>query len=368
MTIVGAKDSPPLGSPCRVLLVDDSASFRLLLGQLLGRTRGITVVGEAADGEAALRLCEELHPDVVVMDVMMPKLDGLAAARILMHRSTGAVVLLSVMMRYKEHRAMLAGLPPERVTVLDKPVLVGEGAPAAVAQLASQLVAAKSRNEDARKVPLQRPRTCELVVIASSTGGLDALRILLAQVTPRVPPLVIAQHLPLELGTRFAATLGQGLAVPLHAVDGTKELVPGHVYIAARHSHLEVERGIVRSRRAESDRLASSADSLFFSAAAAYGAAALGIVLTGMGRDGALGLLALRAAGGWTVTQSGAVVDGMPRAAQESGGSCESLALAAIGELLAQLRHPSVAAPEGPEHASEHAPEHAPEPSQEENR
>ena len=329
--------------PCRVVLVDDSASFRMLLAQVLRPVAGIVVVGEAADGQAALRLCEELRPDVVVMDVMMPKLDGLAAARLLLGRSTVAVVLLSVMVRYPEHRAALAGLPAERVTLIDKPVLVGEGGPAAVAQLAQQLISAQVRNQRTRKAARQRPTQCQLIVVAASTGGMEALRTLLAQMSASVPPIVIAQHLPAELGSRFAATLALCARVPLHAVDGQCALAPGQVYTAARHSHLEVERDLVRSRPAYPMALAPSADLLFFSAAAAYGAAVLGVVLTGMGRDGAQGLLAVRDAGGWTVTQADAVVNGMPRAAQESGGSCEVLPIPAIADLVGRLRPQSVA-------------------------
>lgn len=341
MTVAAPKDLRAAESECRVVLVDDSPSFRTLLAQVLRRVRGILVVGEATDGEAALRLCAELHPDVVVMDVMMPKLDGVAAARMLLQRSTAAVVLLSVMVRYPEHRAALAGLPADRVTLLDKPALVGEGGALAAVRLATELTAARARNEQSRKVVRKRPTHCQLVAIAASAGGMDALRGLLCQVAAAVPPVVIAQHLPAELGATFAATLGQMLPVPLHAVAGRADLLPGHIYTAAYHSHLLVERDQVRSQAADPARLAPSADQLFFSAAAAYGAAALGIVLTGMGRDGAEGLLALRTAGGWTVTQAEPAVDGMPRAAQESGGSCESLPLAAIAELMGSLRLPA---------------------------
>lgn len=341
MTAPAPKDRLAVESECRVVLVDDSPSFRMMLGQLLRRVRGLTVVGEATDGEAALHLCAELRPDVVVMDVMMPKLDGVAAARLLLQRSPAAVVLLSIMVRYPEHRAALAGLPADRVTLLDKPTLVGEGGQLAAARLATELFAARARNEQSRKVARQRPTHCQLVAIAASAGGMEALRGLLCQVTADVPPVVIAQHLPSELDSNFAATLGQMLPVPLHAVTGRAELRPGHLYTAAHHSHLMVERDLVRSHEADPGRLAPSADQLFFSVAAAYGEAALGIVLTGMGRDGAEGLLALRNAGGWTVTQAEPAVDGMPRAAKESGGSCESLPLWAIAELLGALRLPA---------------------------
>lgn len=335
------KEPPAAESECRVVLVDDSPSFRMLLAQTLRRVPGIAVVGEAADGETALRLCAELRPDVVVMDVIMPKLDGLAAARALLHTSTAAVVLLSVMVRYPEHRAVLAQLPADRVTLLDKPVLVGRGAEATAIQLAAQLNEARARSERLRKRVMQRPTQCRLVAVAASTGGMDALRTLLAQVSPSSPPVVIVQHLPAELMSRFAATMGQGLQAPLHAVDGSAELLPGHVYTVARHSHLTVTADSALSHAADPSELAPSADQLFFSAAAAYDAAAVGIVLSGMGSDGARGLLALRSAGSWTVTQAEPMVDGMPRAAQESGASCERLPLPVIRDLLAQLRYAS---------------------------
>lgn len=329
---------PAAETDCRVVLVDDSPSFRMLLAQALRRTRGVTVVGEAADGQAALSLCSALHPDVVVMDVMMPKLDGLAAARTLLDSSTAAVVLLSIMVRYPEHRAMLAGLPAERVTLLDKPTLVGKGAEAAAAQLAAELCAARARNERSRKNAQRRPSECRLVAVAASTGGMEALRTLLSQVGPTVPPVVIAQHLPSELMSRFVVTLGEGLPAPLHAVENSAPLRPGHIYTVGRHGHLSVAYDAVFWQAAETGALAPSADRLFFSVAQVYGPEALGIVLSGMGSDGARGLLALRMAGSWTVTQAEPMVDGMPRAAQESGGSCERLTLPVLRELLSQLR------------------------------
>lgn len=342
-------------APCRLLLVDDSPVFRSALSRVLLRDGSLQVVGEAGDGQVALQLVTQLLPDVVVMDLMMPRLNGSETARAILRdfSSTTSVLLLSALARQPgspEHREAVAALPSGVVELYEKPTLVGTHAEANIAALIRRIKSVHSQRLARRRhsSPLLRlpPLCASVVVVGASTGGIDALRHVLERLSGTSPPVVIAQHLVADSTVRFAAQLQSHAALPVVAVDGRQELRAAHIYVTAQHSHLRVGRDVVTSVPAGPDELAASADELFLSTARSHGSSAVGVVLTGMGHDGTRGLMALRQSGGWTIAQDdrSSLVYGMPRAAFEAGACCEVLPLAAISERLWLLSAASLAA------------------------
>lgn len=331
---------------CRLLLVDDSAAYRSALGLALSRDASLFIVGEASDGEAALILAERLRPDVVLLDLMMPRLNGIDTARAILrdYGDQTSVVLLSALARLPgsaEHREAVAALPAGVVTLHDKPTLVGPNASV------EALIRSIKQAQIERLVQLRAPRLaarvppqrCSVIAIAASTGGLDALRQLLDALPSTAPPVVVAQHMAPGSQLRFAQQLQSCLRAPVVAVGHTAELQAGTVFVAARHAHMELRANEVAITEAEPNQLAASANRLFLSAARTHGASAWGLVLTGMGQDGARGLLALREAGAWTVAQDdqSSLVYGMPKAAAEAGACCEVLSLREISWRIQHL-------------------------------
>lgn len=329
-----------------MLLVDDSDSYRMALSLALSRDKSIQIIGQAADGKTALALLERLRPDVVLMDVIMPRLDGIETARTILRTSTAAVVLMSVIARYPEQLRALDKLPLGSVELTDKPVLVGPAGEANVAALVRRIkTAAHShiRRLEGMSTPVTVPSTCQIIAIAASTGGMEASKQVLEHLKPGFPPVVIAQHVDPEFAERFVVLLRNSLHLPVTAVDGVVPLRPGFLHVAAHHRHIHVRPGAIHSTPAQSGELAPNADHLFLSIAEWYGDSAVGVILTGMGQDGALGLKAIRDAGGWTIAQDdrSALVYGMPRAALEAGACREVLPLERIAERLTGLRpHP----------------------------
>jgi two-component system chemotaxis response regulator CheB len=327
---------------CRVLLVDDSESYRSALSKLLSREKDILVVGEAADGRAALELAHKLHPDVIIMDVMMPKMDGIETVRALAAQLPTPVLLTSVIARYPDQRAQLGSLGTGLVELCEKPLLVGPNAAFHVGALVRRARAlAFARGQKSRPPRAQvPPTTAAVVAIAASTGGMPALAEVLRLLSEEFPPLCIAQHLDAAFLDSFVRYLGTETHRPVIVVEDAIVAEPGRLYVASRQHHLLFKSGQVCAVAATPGELSPSADLLLRSLAEHAGRDGLGIILTGMGRDGASGLRSLREAGGWTVTQDPltALVSGMPSAAVEQGGSCEVLSLPLIAARLAALK------------------------------
>jgi two-component system chemotaxis response regulator CheB len=325
---VAAGPQPAAAAPCRVLLVDDSAAFRAGLARALESDPAIRVVGEAGDGRAALALAVERRPDVITMDVIMPKMDGIEASRAIMASCPRPIVLMSSLAGDGEQRAALSALRLGVVDVTGKPVLVGPTAEAQVASVA-RLVKAAAAVQVARPPRRARPgaareptgETAALVAVAASTGGPTALEQVLGRLGPGSPPVVVAQHLADGFARGFAGWLGDSLRRPVRLVVAPEPLRDGTIYLAAERRHLIVRAGMVDAPPARPGELCPNGDRLLAAAAACYGASAVGVVLTGMGSDGAAGLLAMRDAGAPTLAQDRAssVVWGMPRAAAEAG-------------------------------------------------
>ncbi len=330
----------------RVLLVEDSPTVRRYLLELIQEAPGFAVVGQARDGDEALHLVRELRPDVVSMDLQMPHTDGLQATRNIMSQHPTPIVVVSQLLEGDVDLSMEA-LGAGALAVVGKPPHRNHpDFPAALRALHTNLRAMAGVKVVSRRLPRHAPeaprlmleRTPQVIGIAASTGGPRALReILSALAADFAVPLLIVQHMPPEFMPGLVRWLDANSALQVRlARDGTA-LCSGTVLVAPGDAQLEIVRGKqtlrVRLRpQKASERYCPSADVLFTSLSAACGAGAVGVILTGMGSDGADGLLALRKAGGCTIAQDegSSTVYGMPRAAIARGAAQHIVSLAQI--------------------------------------
>ena len=314
----------------RVLIVDDSATMRSLIAATLRQDPEIEVLGFANDPLEAREAIKQLNPDVITLDVEMPKMNGLEFLEKIMRLRPMPVVMVSTLTQAGAD-ATLAAMELGAVDCVGKPS-AGATAAEAFHDLAAKVKAAAR----ARVRPFSGPITKatenrtykaeDIVVgIGSSTGGVEALMTILSAFPATCPATVITQHMPATFTKSFAERLNRVCAATVaEAWDGAR-LSPGHIYLApGGESHLEVVGTTALSCRLRQDGPVSghrpSVDVLFHSIAR-LNRPSLGVILTGMGRDGAQGLLAMRQAGARTLGQdeSSCVVYGMPRAAFEIG-------------------------------------------------
>ena len=321
-----------------VLVVDDSAANRRAITQILSEAPGITVLDRAADGQEGLKKAQDLKPDVITLDLEMPKLDGFAFLRLLMTRCpTPVVVISSWAHRSDVFKALELGAydfvaKPEKARGLD----------AVKAELVEKVRAARMvKREDAAA------ETPPVVLIGASTGGPPAVTRLVESLKGSKASLLVSQHMPPRFTQAFAERLDKlGAMQVREAADGDR-VKPGQVLIAPGGGQLELVQGSngallakVREKRPD-DRFAPSADLLFESGAKLLGAKSLALVLTGMGNDGARGAKAVKAAGGevWAESEQSAVVFGMPQAAIAAGAVSKVLPLTELcSELSRRLK------------------------------
>ena len=335
--------------PVRVLIVDDSATIRRLLCATIATDRRLEVVGEAADPYEAREMIKALDPDVLTLDVEMPRMNGLDFLERLMRLRPMPVVVVSTRTRDRSAEAVRA-LSLGAVDCVDVSRLQVE-VEVRRALLATLLAAggASVHHIGAARAPgsLSAPSPGFAwnglsVIVGSSTGGVDALERVLSVFPADCPPTLIAQHMPAPFLDSFARRL-DGILTPSVGIarDG-EDLRPGRVLLSGGGAHhLTVAGGqpVTALVPAEPDDLyVPSVDRLFHSAVA-LGRRAVGVILTGMGRDGAAGLRAMREAGARTLAQSAetCVIDGMPRAAREAGAVDRSVPLDALGAEILRL-------------------------------
>ncbi|MBI5165517.1 MAG: chemotaxis response regulator protein-glutamate methylesterase [Magnetospirillum sp.] len=343
--------------PIRVLIVDDSALMRQMLAAVLESDPAITVVGTAPDPLVAREKIKALNPDVITLDVEMPRMDGLAFLEKLMTLRPMPVVMVSSLTAAGAE-VTLRALELGAVDVFCKPADAAAGGLAAFGrELADKVKAAaqarvKPLGDRAAKPAVRLAMTTiygstdVLVAIGASTGGVEALREVVTRLPPDAPPVVITQHIPPRFSASFANRLDGLCAVRVkEAADGDR-IVAGHVFIAPGDRHLAVRRSGAQLVCHVSDGpLVSghkpSVDVLFHSVADSCGAKAVGVILTGMGRDGADGLLAMRRAGAATLgeDESSCVVYGMPRAAREIGAVEREIPLSRMAEEILKVCH-----------------------------
>ncbi len=331
--------------PIRVLVIDDSALIRQLMTQLLDAVDGIEVVGSAADPYIAREKIKQLNPDVLTLDVEMPRMDGLTFLRNLMRLRPMPVVMVSTL---TEHGAQvtLEALALGAVDFIAKPRLdvvrgFAEYSDVLVdkIRLAARARVARAHGTQAplpEQQPLSYRSTDRLLAIGASTGGTEAIREVLERMPADAPAIVIAQHIPAAFSGAFADRLDRHSKMTVVHVERDQPLLVGHAYVAQGGRHRRVHRRGARwlCRLGDDEpvrRHRPSVDALFESVAEHAGANASAALLTGMGDDGARGLLALRKAGASTFAQDEAssVVWGMPGAA---------VALSAVDQVL-PLQH-----------------------------
>jgi two-component system chemotaxis response regulator CheB len=327
---------------CRVLIVDDSALMRELLTEILGSDPEIEVVGAAADPFIARDLIKTRQPNVLTLDVEMPRMDGLTFLEKLMRAYPIPVVMISSLTEKgcdTTLRALALGaidyIPKPKLSIANGTLELSEEiiAKVKIAATARVLPRASSSSSTSRgpSTPLPQIKgSNKIVAVGASTGGTEALLEFLQPLPADFPAIAIVQHMPEKFTAQFAKRLDSVCKISIkEAVDGDRLLV-GHALIAPGNHHMElVRRGFEYSVRVSQtepvNRHRPSVDVLFTSCAEHAGANAIGVILTGMGADGARGLLAMRNAGAFTVAQdeSTSVVFGMPKEAIACGGAQE---------------------------------------------
>ncbi|MBB4143324.1 two-component system chemotaxis response regulator CheB [Rhizobium rhizoryzae] len=334
--------------PARVLVVDDSPTMRGLITAVLNKDPDVSVIGQAGDAHEARAAIKQLNPDVVTLDIEMPNMNGLEFLEKIMRLRPMPVIMVSTM-THQGANATLAALEIGAFDCVSKPV-PGDVRP--FGDLAEKVKAA-ARSNRGRVQTMHAPSVSpaaeyrvgrKIVAIGSSTGGVEALITVLQKFPQNCPPTVITQHMPPTFTKSFAERLNRICApVVQEATDGAR-LEIGKIYLApGGDRHLQVVNPSAPScRLVEREPVNGhrpSVDVLFDSVAELAGRNAVGVILTGMGRDGASGLLKMRNAGARTLGQNErtCVVYGMPRVANDIGAVEQQLPLGAIGEEILKL-------------------------------
>ncbi|HLM42655.1 MAG TPA: chemotaxis response regulator protein-glutamate methylesterase [Myxococcaceae bacterium] len=337
----------------RVLVVDDSAVVRQGVLLLLESVPGM-VVEVASDPLIAQQKMKSHRPDVVILDLEMPRMDGLTFLRQLMREENPIPVVVCSGLAGPGTEAAVRVLEEGAVEIIPKPSLgVGDFLRESRARFVESIRnAARSRPRSVKRAPVLAPErvssgalltvtTDKVVAVGASTGGTEALRLLLETMPPDCPGLVIVQHMPELFTSAFAKRLQQLCRIEVKEAAHGDRILQGRALIAPGNRHLRVKRtgGHYQVELLDGARVSGhkpSVDVLFHSVARAAGANAVGVLLTGMGEDGADGLLAMKQAGAATLAQDEAscVVFGMPRAAIERGAVDQVLPLGAIGEAV----------------------------------
>ncbi|MDI9245620.1 chemotaxis response regulator protein-glutamate methylesterase [Marinobacter sp. CHS3-4] len=335
----------------RVMVVDDSSLVRKVLTDLIEQAGDMEVVATAPDPHAARELIKKLNPDVLTLDVEMPKMDGIDFLEKIMRLRPMPVVMVSSL-THEGNETTLRALELGAVDFITKPQIdVAEGLAEYVDDLHEKLRAANastvSRRTKAPKAKVRpvsnagRPSSEKIIVVGSSTGGTEAIRNLLSQLPKQSPGILITQHMPGGFTRSFAERLNRELDLTVAEGSEGQRVRPGCVYIAPGGYHMVLKRsgsdyviGIEDSPPVNRHR--PSVDVLFESAAKAAGKNAIAVILTGMGQDGAAGMLSLRHSGAYTLAQDekSSVVFGMPKEAIERGAADHGTPLSKMGEAI----------------------------------
>jgi two-component system chemotaxis response regulator CheB len=347
----------------RVVVVDDSALVRGLLGEIINRQRDMQCVGVAADPLAARELIRAVNPDVITLDVEMPRMDGIDFLSRLMRLRPTPVVMVSTLTE-RGAEVTLRALELGAVDFVAKPRIgVAEGLQRLADDITDKIrVAARAQvrrlsapvpHDPAAKpvagtgvAPMGRLSTEKLIFIGASTGGTEATKAVLTELPADSPAILITQHMPAGFTTSYAKRLDSLCQIRVREASDGERLLPGHAYIAPGGLHLSVERSganyVARVRDGDPvNRHKPSVEVLFESAARVVGPNALAVMLTGMGADGAQAMRAMRDAGSYNICQDEAscVVFGMPREAVRLGAAHDVLPLPRIAAaLIAQLK------------------------------
>jgi two-component system chemotaxis response regulator CheB len=340
--------------PIRVLVIDDSVANRRAITRLLEAAPGVRVVDRAGDGEEGLRKAIALQPDVITLDLEMPRLDGYGFLRLLAAHAPTPVIVLS---SYRHPSDVFKALQLGAFDFVAKPrEAKGASMESVRAELVDKVRSVRFVRRPAAAIapaapPAAAPRSggagsMEVVALGASTGGPPAVQRVLESLEGLPVCVLVAQHMPPRFTEAFAQRLDQALPLRVMEARSGDPLEPGRVYIAPGGAQLELAASGARlellvSRPAPADRHAPSVDRLFHSLAEHLGPRARAVVLTGMGEDGARGVEALGRAGAevWAEAEATAVVFGMPQAAIATGRVNRVLPLDALGPALARALH-----------------------------
>lgn len=328
----------------KVLVIDDSALIRSVLKEVINSFPDMEAVGAAANPLQAREMIKTLNPDVLTLDVEMPEMDGLTFLDKLMRLRPMPVLMISSLTE-RGSEAALRALELGAVDFLPKPKLgIVEGIQEYANEIAQKIRAAygtkiRPRIQNAHASITALPAlgsristTEKIIVVGSSTGGTEAIKEFLIRMPPDAPGILIAQHMPEAFTKSFAIRLDSLCKIKVVESEGNERVLPGHAYIAPGHSHLLLKRSGANymtelSQAAPVNHHRPSVEVLFRSAAQSAGKNAIGVMLTGMGKDGAIGMLEMRQAGAYNLAQDEAscVVFGMPR---------EAIAVGAVDEVV----------------------------------
>lgn len=337
----------------RLLIVDDSPYYRMRFAKIFARAEGLAVAGLADDGDVAIRQIVELKPDVVLLDLMMPRMDGFGVLRWAMaHQPLPIVVCSSFSDRERVFKALELGAVDFLLKPAPRASQLASSLEAQIIRCVEQAASARTAppariSKDAKAAVLAVEREArdveiELICIAASTGGPSAIQKLMTELPQSLGvPIVIVQHMPVGFTQPFADRLNALSHYTVREARDGESLRRRHVYVAPSGKHALIERDqgepVIRINEAAAGNFhLPSADVVFESAAAVFGEKLLALVLTGMGEDGARGAEAVRAKGGTVLAESNesAVIFGMPRAVLERGCANAMLPLAAMPQAL----------------------------------
>jgi two-component system chemotaxis response regulator CheB len=343
----------PGAKPIEVVIIDDSLVAREMLAQILGTDPAIRVVGTANDGRDGVEMVARLRPDLVTMDIHMPKMDGIEATEQIMAFTPTPILVVSSSVHGEGMGAAFDALAAGALEVIKKPEprdwedleRIGREVIRKVKILAKVKVITHIRGRrtsperPALRVPPKVTGGRSIVAIGSSTGGPSALMTILRPLPARFPlPIVIAQHIAEGFIPGLVDWLNDACAITIEAAEDGHALKPGTAYFAPTGRNLKVSGGAVHFAAPEKGQLyIPSADTLLASVADTHGAHGIGVLLTGMGADGAVGLKAMRDAGAATIAQDEetSTVFGMPKSAIELGAAEKVLAVQNVaGEVL----------------------------------
>ena len=333
----------------KVLVIDDSALIRSVMKELINHEADMECVGAAPDPLVAREMIKALNPDVLTLDVEMPKMDGLDFLERLMRLRPMPVVMVSTLTERGSDitfRALALGA----VDFVSKPKMdIARGMEEYASEITDKIRAAAQarvrRTVAAPTLDVQErlsadailpsvagrfSSTEKLIIIGASTGGTEAIKEVLIRFPADVPGILVTQHMPEAFTKSFADRLNSLCKISVKEAEHNERILPGHAYIAPGHSHLLLRRSGANymtelNQGPPVNRHRPSVDVLFRSVANTAGANAVGIILTGMGKDGAQGLLEMKRAGAYTIAQDEAscVVFGMPKEAIAMGGASE---------------------------------------------
>jgi two-component system, chemotaxis family, protein-glutamate methylesterase/glutaminase len=356
-SVVASKNAPVKSvSAIRVMVADDSAVIRGIVSRWIDADKDMTVVAAAVNGQDAVDKAKTAKPDIIVLDIEMPVMDGISALPLLLKACPGAKIIMASTLTRRNAEISLKALSLGATDYVPKPTSVGGGEAAEEfrRELMSRITAlgrtryvsgkatgaasvsgGKGAALTLRKASMAMP---QILAIGSSTGGPQALMQVVSAIAPQLNvPVLITQHMPATFTAILAESLTRSSGIPcVEGANGMK-LEPGHVYLAPGDFHMTIKgKGgpIELSQSAPENFCRPAVDPMFRSIAAAYGPSTLGVVLTGMGADGREGARAIASVSGTTLAQDEAtsVVWGMPAAVAQAGLASAVLPLASVGQ------------------------------------